>query len=290
MKALATINFKGGVGKTTMVWCLGKVATEGRKANSVLMFDLDAQMSLTQAITLNVDSGMLEQRFQKWYDTAVERKKTIFHALDSYARPGAPHFDFGVGFDFIYKLSDRLHFVPSVEDLYWTELEVYDRDGVKDFMRRLLGKIENSKKVPRYDYCLFDCPPSFSLLSYSVLATCDLILIPVNPDFFASKGVNLILSTLRLRIEPHPVPKIGVFMNKGKTHGYPRFTYETQRYWDEVRRICDTAARRENLRVKCFDAKIPDRVSAKRAVTWGFVPGELIDPLQALWEEVRDYA
>ena len=56
--------------------------------------------------------------------------------LDAFARPKG-QFDFGVGFDFIYQISEQFHFVPSVEDLYWLELEVFDRDGVKDFIRRL---------------------------------------------------------------------------------------------------------------------------------------------------------
>jgi chromosome partitioning protein len=71
-----------------------------------------------------------------------------------------------------------------------------------------LEKIQNSKNVPEYDYVLFDCPPSFSLLSYSVLSCCDLVLIPINPDFFAAKGLSLLLSTLRARIEPFPVRKL----------------------------------------------------------------------------------
>ena len=183
----------------------------------MLVFDLDAQMSLTQAISLNEATGALYDKFQKWYDTAIDRDKTIFHALDQFARP-AGHFDFAVGFDFIYQITDDLHFVPSVQDLYWMELEVFDRDGVKDFIRRLLGKIHNSPKLPQYDVVLFDCPPSFTLLSYSVLSCCDLILIPVNPDFFVSKGTDLILNSLKMRIEPFPVPRIGVFMNKTKTY------------------------------------------------------------------------
>src|SRR5205814_519563 len=40
----------------------------------VLVFDLDAQMSLTQAIALNEATGALHDKFQKWYDVAIERK------------------------------------------------------------------------------------------------------------------------------------------------------------------------------------------------------------------------
>ncbi|MGH7836889.1 MAG: ParA family protein [Candidatus Binataceae bacterium] len=140
-KLIATINFKGGVGKTTVTWCLGDVLSYIR-SHRVLMLDLDAQMSLTQAITLNENTGSLQDKFGTWYDASVKHKKTIFHALDAFARPGQK-FDFGVGFDFIYQISNELHFVPSVEDLYWQELDVFDRDVVKDFIRRLVSKIAN---------------------------------------------------------------------------------------------------------------------------------------------------
>jgi len=121
-KTIATINFKGGVGKTTVTWCLGDVVSSFSNAK-VLMFDLDAQMSLTQAIALNEATGALLDKFGTWYETATSRGKTIFHALDQYARPGQ-HFDFGIGFDFIYQITETFHFIPSVEDLYWTELEI----------------------------------------------------------------------------------------------------------------------------------------------------------------------
>jgi len=285
-KTIATINFKGGVGKTTVTWCLGDVVSAFSNAK-VLMFDLDAQMSLTQAIALNEDTGALEERFGAWYEKATSREKTIFHALDRFARPSS-HFDFPIGFDFIYQIANDFHFVPSVEDLYWTELEVFDREGVKDFIRRLLGKITNSPKVPSYDYVLFDCPPSFTLLSYSVLSCCNLVLIPVNPDFFASKGTNLILNSLKMRIEPFPIPKIGVFMNKAKTWGSSP-TKETAFYMREVAQVCAKAAKAQKIDATFFESWIPERVGVKRAITSGGVPGELVDPFKQLWAEVIKY-
>ena len=285
-KTIATINFKGGVGKTTVTWCLGDVVSSFSDSK-VLLFDLDAQMSLTQAIALNEDGYTLEPRFQKWYEASIERRKTIFDALDRFARP-AQHFDFPVGFDFIYQLTDDLHFVPSIEDLYWMELEVFDRDAVKDFIRRLLGKIGSTPKLPQYDYVLLDCPPSFTLLSYSVLSCCDLILIPVNPDYFASKGTNLILNSLKMRIEPFPLPQIGVFMNKAKTwSGSP--TKETRFYMREVERVCAAAAEAQQIRAKFFESWIPERVGVKRAITSGGVPAELVTPFQSLWKEIVGY-
>jgi len=142
-KTIATINFKGGVGKTTVTWCLGDVLSS-MSNERVLMFDLDAQMSLTQSIALNETTGRLEDSFGKWYQKAIERRKTIFDALDAFTKPGT-HFDFPVGMDFVYPLSDQFHFVPSVEDLYWQELEVFDRDGVKDFIRGCWGRSQIRK-------------------------------------------------------------------------------------------------------------------------------------------------
>jgi len=251
------------------------------------MFDLDAQMSLTQAIAFN-ESGMPFRSFDEWQQKSIEHKKTIFNALEQFTQPGE-HFDFGIGYDFVYQISDTYHFVPAIEDLYWLELEVFDRAMVKDFIRRLLAKIDNTQKLPRYDIGLFDCPPSFNLLSYSVLSCCDLVLIPINPDFYAAKGLNLLLNSLRMRIEPFPVPKVGVFMNKAKKAGgssLKKYSQETERYLNDAREVVDISVRRQHLRAKVFDTTIPDRVGIKRAVQEG-IPFELKDPFQNLWREIE---
>lgn len=285
-KLIATINFKGGVGKTTVTWCMADTLALS-PGQRILIFDLDAQMSLTQAIALNEDTGRLDDRFGSWYEKAIARKRTIFDALDKFARPAA-HFDFPIGYDAIYQISDQLHFVPSVEDLYWLELEVFDRALMRDFIRRLVGKITSTPKMAKYDYILFDCPPSFTLLSYSVLTCADLVLIPVNPDYFASRGTSLILNSLKLRIEPHPIPKIGVFMNKAKTWSN-RPTNEVQFYMRELKRICQEGAANQNIDVRFFDSYIRERMAIKRAITGGGVPTEVVSDFRDLWKECTGF-
>ncbi len=285
MKTIATINFKGGVGKTTVTWCLGETISR-IPHKKTLMFDLDAQMSLTQAITFNED-GTPFRSFSEWQARNVEHKKTIFNALEQFTLPST-HFDFSIGNDFVYWIGDTYHFVPAIEDLYWIELEVFDRSLVKDFIRRLLAKINNSK-LPKYDVALFDCPPSFNLLSYSVLSCCDLVLIPINPDFYAAKGLNLLLSSLRMRIEPFPVPKIGVFMNKAKRAGgasIRKYSQETERYLGDARDVVRMAIKKQGLKAKVFETTIPDRVGIKRAVQEG-IPTELKKPFSDLWQEIE---
>jgi chromosome partitioning protein len=94
-KTIATINFKGGVGKTTVTWCLADTLSTYSNA-TVLMFDLDAQMSLTQAVGLNEDSGTLYPAFGAWYDKSVNGRRTIFDAIEQYTKPAAAHFDFPI--------------------------------------------------------------------------------------------------------------------------------------------------------------------------------------------------
>lgn len=283
-KTIATINFKGGVGKTTITWCLGDlVSTLGDIP--VVLFDLDAQMSLTQAITLNED-GSIYDRFGSWSRKSYSSKKTIFNAIEAYTLGNS--FDFNTDKDFIYEIHKNYHFVPAVEELYWLELDVVDRTRMQGFVRDLLAKMAWSVRLPKFKYALFDCPPSFTLLSYSVLSVCDLILIPVNPDFYAVKGVPLILNALQLKIKPFPIPRIAVFMNKAKPYG-GNMTRESRFYWTEVQRVCADVAGKTGLRIECLDTPIYDRAAIKRAVTGGGIPVDYLHDFNALWTAVTEY-
>lgn len=283
MKGVATVNFKGGVGKTTITWLLAKYGAEC-KGRKVLVVDTDAQMSLTLAVQLQ-ESGILYSEFETWYDTKHrERSKTILNALEAYDTMRGGHFDFPIDSSFIYQMTANLHFVPSVVDLYWLELEVFDREKVKHFIRALLGKIEHSRTFD-YDYVFFDCPPNFTALSYSVLSCSSLLLIPVNPDVFASRGAGLMIDGLKYRIQPWPDPKVAVFMNKAKLRG-GNLTRETQRYWEETKAVCDVK-RQEGIRIEAWDSCIPDRVNIKRAIPGRYFPLEFEDYFADLWKNIE---
>ncbi|MCL0064618.1 ParA family protein [Dehalococcoidia bacterium] len=199
MKTIVTLNFKGGVGKTTIAWLLANYLAK-EKGKKVLLMDMDAQMSLTLAITLQERTGKLNPMFQSWYEGRhIEKKNTILDGLDAYDRyaRGRASFDFPVGADFIFsQLHPNLGFVPSVSDLYWLELEVFDRDATRTYIKDLLTRVEvflKKEYAYQYDYCFLDCPPSFSILSYSTLCCCDLVLLPANPDVFPLAGLKLCL-------------------------------------------------------------------------------------------------
>jgi chromosome partitioning protein len=138
---------------------------------------------------------------------------------------------------------------------------------------------------------LFDCPPSFSLLGYSVLSCCNLVLIPINPDFFAAKGLGLLLNSLRMRIEPFPVPKIGVFMNRAKKPGgssLKKYSNETQRYLDDASYVLNQVSKERGLKVKLFESPIFDRVGMKRAIQED-MPADFQAQFQSLWNEIQGF-
>lgn len=283
MKSLATINFKGGVGKTTVTWCLGDVLSNIGHSN-VLIFDLDAQMSLTQAIAVDPDGNSLG-KFDRWYKKARENDRTVLSVLRRYLNGSLN--DFHPDNGFIYRLTENYHFVPAVAGLYWLEIEKninVDSEKGKFFIKNLLGRIENSPNLPKYDYVLFDCPPSFTMLSHSVLTCCDFLLIPFKADFFAADGINLLVEGLRQKIQPHPLPNMKVFANQVKTWRGP--TKAANRWMDSVREECVRVGLRNDLDVQYMKTWIPDRAALRDAITNYRTPREWVDTFQDLWTEI----
>ncbi len=64
MKLISTVNFKGGVGKTTVTWLLARYLVE-RMGKTVLVVDTDPQMSLTTAVELVEEQGVWDVRFEE---------------------------------------------------------------------------------------------------------------------------------------------------------------------------------------------------------------------------------
>lgn len=283
MKTIATVNFKGGVGKTTITWLIAKYAAE-KRGKRVLVVDTDAQMSLTLAVELQEDGAMYGD-FEKWYDNQHKKNnKTILNALEIYETTKGGNFDFVIDASFIYQMSSNLHFIPSVNDLYWLELEVFDREKVKHFIHALLNKIDRSKTF-NYDYVFFDCPPNFTALSYSVLSCSNLVLIPINPDVFAPRGIELMIDGLQDRIQPWPDPKIAIFMNKAKLYR-DTLTMETKRYWIESKNVCESK-QKEGVSVHAWDSYILDRTDIKRAIPGKYFPVEFEEYFAGLWDNIE---
>ncbi len=280
MKVIATLNFKGGVGKTTVTWLLAKYLAD-RRGKSILVMDTDPQMSLTTSVYVG-DSGMPDVRFNSWETEARRKGAILVDLMKEYAKEDRP--DFSIDKSLFYQHRANFYVVPSTEELYWYELEAPPVSKLRDFVRSFLATCEKIPDIPKFDYCLVDCPPAFNSLSFSVIQCASLVLIPITPDIYASRGLRIMLSGLKARLEH--IPKFIVFMNRAKLFR-DRLTKESQGFMNEAN-IVAGAELREGIPVRVLnDTFIPERVGIKRALAGRLIPPDLEARFAELWDKIE---
>jgi chromosome partitioning protein len=120
------------------------------------------------------------------------------------------------------------------------------------------------------------------------MTNCDLILVPVNPDVFADRGLNILLEGLIMILHPHPLPKVAAFMNRARLYR-GNYTYETSFFWSLVEEACNNW-RQKGLDIKPLNAFVPDRMDIKRSIQrGGRLPPELEQFIRSLWEEIKTF-
>ena len=186
-KTIALVNQKGGVGKTTSTVNLGVgLAKEGKR---VLLVDNDPQHSLTISLgTPNPDDleiTLSTAMYAEIQDKTVPWEKEIIHH--------------GEGVDLL----------PSNYELAGVEMSLFNAMSREQVLKSVLNRVKD-----RYDYILIDCMPSLGLMSINVLVAADSVIIPSEPDFLSTKGLNLLIRTIsKVRRQINPRLKIdGIVM------------------------------------------------------------------------------
>ena len=162
---IAMCNQKGGVGKTTTTINLGAALVEaGRR---VLLLDFDPQGSLTVGLGFNAHE--LEQSI---YHVLMDRELTLKDIVLETAVPG-------------------LDLVPANIDLSAAEMRLVTEVGREQVLARALHPVLHD-----YDVVLIDCQPSLGLLTVNALTAADGVIIPLECEYFALRGVALLKETI----------------------------------------------------------------------------------------------
>lgn len=165
-------NHKGGVGKTTTT--INLAAALRQKKKRVLAIDMDGQANLTESCGLS-----------------IEEEQTVYGAMrGEYPLP-------------VIELENGLAVVPSCLDLSAAESELINEPGRELILKGLITKLLDSRK---FDYILIDCPPSLGLLTLNALTTADFLIIPVQAQFLAMRGMAKITSVIEIvkeRLNPN---------------------------------------------------------------------------------------
>lgn len=162
---IAMTNQKGGVGKTTTTINLGAALAE--TGRSVLLVDFDPQGSLS--VGLGVNPHTLEQSI---YNLLLSKEYSFDEVVMSTS-------------------TERMDLLPANIDLSAAEVQLVSEVARELTLKRVLDKVRS-----RYDFILIDCAPSLGLLTVNALTASDKVIIPLECEFFALRGVALLTDTI----------------------------------------------------------------------------------------------
>jgi chromosome partitioning protein len=164
-RIIAMCNQKGGVGKTTTTINLGAALAEvGRK---VLLVDFDPQGALS--VGLGVRANELDVTI---YTLLVERGHDVHDVVQHTNTP-------------------NLDVIPANIDLSAAEVQLVGEVAREQILARVLRPL-----VDDYDVILIDCQPSLGLLTVNALTAAHGVVIPLECEYFAMRGVALLIDTI----------------------------------------------------------------------------------------------
>lgn len=233
MSVICIVNQKGGVGKTTTAAALAEGLSEHHKR--VLLIDWDPQASLTISLGFNPDILKLTG-----YDvlTSVIRNNGRYSLSDVAIKTGNPNIDL----------------VPANVELSQAQLDL-----VNAFTRELVLKEMLQDVRKEYDYVLLDCLPSLGLLTINALSASDSVLIPLQADFLAMKGLAMLLNTI-IRVQDKINPSLEILGIL--------FTMTNSRTLHS-REVIEVTKRAFGERIRVFESTIPVSVRFKEAPAAG---------------------
>lgn len=203
-------NQKGGVGKTTTTVTLAGLLSQ--KGHRVLLVDTDPHASLTTY--LGFDSDAVESSL---FDLFQLKEFTPQSVKPLLLKSGVEGIDI----------------IPAHMSLATLDRVMGNRSGMGLILKRALLALQND-----YDYVLIDCPPILGVMMVNALAASDRILIPVQTEFLAMKGLERMVRTLTImqksRKDPFKVTIVPTMYDKRTRASLQTLTQLKQDYPDQV--------------------------------------------------------
>ena len=174
---LAVVNQKGGVGKTTTVINAGAAIAD--RGHRVVVIDLDPQGNATSG--LGIDPGR-------------ERPRRLRRAVRRVVVGRGPG----------RVVQSRARVAPSHRGLAGAEVELIGERRRESRLRDALSSLPDDVEL-----VLLDCPPSLGLLTLNAITAADLMLVPLQAEYFALEGLSHLLETQQL-VRTHLNPGLGL--------------------------------------------------------------------------------
>ena len=231
-RVIALANQKGGTGKTTTTVNLGiGLARLGKK---VLLIDADPQGDLTTCLG--------------WQDQD-SLPTTLATVMEKVIRDEPFTTDEG-----ILHHSEGVDLMPANIELSALEMSLVNAMS-REFTLRTY--VNEAKK--HYDVVLIDCMPSLGMITINALAAADSVIIPSQPSFLSTKGLNLLL---------HSVSKVKRSINpKLKIDGILLTMVDSRT--NNARGIIESLRSTVGQNIKVFDTEIPHSVRAAECALTG---------------------
>lgn len=171
MQVWTVANQKGGVGKTTTSVALGGLAAEA--GQRVLLIDLDPHGSLTS-----------------YFGHDPDTLKSSAYSLFRNNKELSPEF---IGQLLVNTPFPNLSLLPASTGLATLERMAIGKDGMGLVISQTLAQVWDD-----FDLVILDCPPQLGVLMINALAACERLIIPVQTEFLALKGLERMLHTLKM--------------------------------------------------------------------------------------------
>lgn len=197
MQVISIINYKGGVGKTTLTANIaGELAYRGY---DVLMIDLDPQASLTFSFIDPEkwrDEVAPSKTIKNWFTTKNKIKEKNFNKL--IISPEAVN-DALDGRGTLDLVSSHLELI-NVDLELATKLGGVDQQQISENFIKVHHRMkEGLDQIPEeaYDYVIIDCPPNFNIVTKCAIVASDYVLIPAKPDYLSTMGIDYLKASVK---------------------------------------------------------------------------------------------